>query len=1057
MRSGGRSAAGLQGGTARFAALRLAVRGIRWRRWASVATFLVATLAAAAAALGPLYALSAEDSLVSQRLADAPPITTGVLVHATNAGQVDQTPDDLLTQVSTVSADPRLDDAYGPAQLSVTRANVIVTLTEGVQPGRAPVAWREGQCVAVPILEGACPDGPQQVMVSERTAEDGGLAVGDTVVALLTPDLAANTLTIVGIYDQSRPDSVVYAIGTPATAAPPGGLGDGPADLDELLIDQETALRPVGEVGVAGFRALRTSEVDLAELPGIVADVEAMQAEARLAAGATYVVDSGLPVLVDSLGPERSLLRSSTLAVSAQVAVLVWFVLFLVVASATDERANEVAVAKLRGRRARSTLMFTVTEPLLLTTAGVPVGLVLAWLAALGLAARWFVPGTPVTYDATVLVAAGLALLGGLVACLLAGRKVLTVSVNDELRRTSTRRRAGGLVLDAVVVTLALASLTQIRGGQAKGLALLAPGLISLAVALLAVRILPFLVALRVRRTRGSRRVSTFLAVRNVARRPGSSRLVVLLTVAVGLAVFAVDGAAVAAEQRVAQAEVEVGAPQVVLLTGGSVGATLAAARAVDPDGAWAMAAVQAVSGEPDLLAVDSQRLAAVSVWTPQPSGRTLADVTAELHPPAAPPLVVTGRLDVTATLTSHQGNSDATQEQYQPVDDLQIVPTRLSVTTRRPDGRVVTVPMGVVRIGAQQLSVDLVGCDEGCALDGFVVESLGAYAESDTTLVVDDLADADGPLLLPAGEGTWRVGITGRELVDPGLASPASIETVAGGFTVRLTADGPNDVTVEYADHPVVLPAIVGPDTRLNPYTGAVSGYYGAGLNGTTVLVQPVEPPSVLPRLGTKGVLVDLPYALAADPTGTTAGTLQVWLGAAAPSDAVDQLAAAGLSVDRVETVANREQELGQDGAALAFPYFVVAAALAVVLAGGALLVTAAVGARRRSYELAALRVLGAQQRTLVAASRRELVLLTVFGTAVGTAGGLLAAALVLPYLPATAPVAVLADSPAGPAWLPVLMVVATVLLVTVGLAQVAAVRIARMSVPERLREAQA
>ena len=38
-------------------------------------------------------------------------------------------------------------------------------------------------------------------------------------------------------------------------------------------------------------------------------------------------------------------------------------------------------------------------------------------------------------------------------------------------------------------------------------------------------------------------------------------------------------------------------------------------------------------------------------------------------------------------------------------------------------------------------------------------------------------------------------------------------------------------------------------------------------------------------------------------------------------------------------------------------FPYFVVAAAFAVALAGGALLVTAAIGARRRSYELAAVR----------------------------------------------------------------------------------------------------
>ena len=50
----------------------LTLRGIWFRRTASIAAFAVAIVATGAATLGPLYARSAEDSLVRQQLKDAP-------------------------------------------------------------------------------------------------------------------------------------------------------------------------------------------------------------------------------------------------------------------------------------------------------------------------------------------------------------------------------------------------------------------------------------------------------------------------------------------------------------------------------------------------------------------------------------------------------------------------------------------------------------------------------------------------------------------------------------------------------------------------------------------------------------------------------------------------------------------------------------------------------------------------------------------------------------------------------------------------------------------------
>ena len=103
-------------------------------------------------------------------------------------------------------------------------------------------------------------------------------------------------------------------------------------------------------------------------------------------------------------------------------------------------------------------------------------------------------------------------------------------------------------------------------------LALLSPGLIALAAGLLAVRAIPLLARAEVAHTRRSPRVAAFLSARNTARRPGGLRIVVRLSLSVGLAVFAVDGWVVAATNRQDLAHAEVGAAQVLRVHAGSLG-----------------------------------------------------------------------------------------------------------------------------------------------------------------------------------------------------------------------------------------------------------------------------------------------------------------------------------------------------------------------------------------------------------------------------------------------------------------------------------------------------
>ena len=72
--------------------LRLALRGLRWRAGSSLAVLVVAVVAMAGAALGPLYARSAAESLVRDGLTLAPQATTGVQSRGSIAGQTQYTP-----------------------------------------------------------------------------------------------------------------------------------------------------------------------------------------------------------------------------------------------------------------------------------------------------------------------------------------------------------------------------------------------------------------------------------------------------------------------------------------------------------------------------------------------------------------------------------------------------------------------------------------------------------------------------------------------------------------------------------------------------------------------------------------------------------------------------------------------------------------------------------------------------------------------------------------------------------------------------------------------------
>jgi hypothetical protein len=882
-------------------------------------------------------------------------------------------------------------------------------------------------------------------MVSERFAEDVGVELGTPLQLGITSDPVADRVTVVGTYDPTTADPTVWGLERPGQFAP-SAVPDGPDRYDEILVDEATMLRSNGDLAAISLRSLDASTVLLRDVPALrAAVVAATQSQDITSPGPKTVAISGLPDYLDSLDPALAEVAAASFAVTAQLVLLAWFVLFLVVAATSEERSGEVALAKLRGMTPRATVAFGLAEPLLLLALAMPLGLLLAYLADLLLTSRFLAPGTTVSVEPVVLLALAVCFLGGAVAAGLAARSILSAPVLDQLRRTGgTRARlVRSAAVDAVAVALAAAGVYELTTGESDVLALVAPGLIALAAGLLAVRVIPLAARWEVARTRSSSRLATFLASRNIARRPGGLRIVVLLSLAVGLAVFAVDGWVVAAANRADLARAEVGAATVLHVRASSPGALTQAVDRTDPGGTWALAAAGVDSGSGGLLAVDSTRLAAVSAWDPAWAGLAADAISPALHPeqPAAP-LAIQGRLAVSVDYRPAAGSGDL----------------QLRLITRAASGLPASHIVGDLLPGTRTMEVDLPECrDEPCSLVSWIFQRpLGLPAiPTSAGVTLADARDARGEVDLAApGNQGWRSG-TGalRAAIPPGTAQ---VDEVAdGAVTVTIALDSIDDGAIEVADHPAVLPVLQGATTaaELTEASGEAVAVV-SGLDGTFVPIDVVGS-GVLPRLLSDGTLADLEYAVALTSTAPAPLDLQVWLSPAAPGDAVAQLKRAGLEVLSTETIAEREAQLGRDGNALALRLFLLAALVALVLGAGTLLANAYVVIRRRAYELAALRALGASRRSLVRAARREQLVLAVAGLLLGAASGLVAAYYALPPLLAVSG----AGGPPpwfGPAWVPVLALLVAVLALLVIVADLGARRTVHRALPDLLRQVQ-
>jgi hypothetical protein len=258
-------------------------------------------------------------------------------------------------------------------------------------------------------------------------------------------------------------------------------------------------------------------------------------------------------------------------------------------------------------------LWVTAAEPALLCLIGAVLGVAVAWAAMLEARHQLFVAGASVGFDGWTIAALALTVFAILGALSLGTLRLLR---SADLGEGATRRARGGnsmlgMVTDAALVVLAVVALVALStsgalSGHTDPLASVAPGLIALGVAVLGVQLILFACRFGIALSAGSRRVAPFLALRQIARRPGVLRQARVLIIALALACFATAAWSVARTNRETAARFQVGARTVVGVAPTSPGTLEAAVARVDPHGRFAMAVADLRTPSTTLVGVEA-------------------------------------------------------------------------------------------------------------------------------------------------------------------------------------------------------------------------------------------------------------------------------------------------------------------------------------------------------------------------------------------------------------------------------------------------------------------
>jgi putative ABC transport system permease protein len=648
--------------------LRLALRAIRWRAAASATVFVVAVIAILAATVGPVYLHAVNETVLATHLKHASVFQRDVLFSRDS--QPGYPGVDWGAQLRRLVGEAGHDHLFGRP---VWEEQVDVTYGGSPPTFKGEIASISDLCVHLRIVRGRCLSGDStgETLISANTAAALHVAVGGTLAPGAINGVAIR-LRVVGVYRPIAPGGSfwkrwdLFPFGRPA-------VGNGPAPGDALFVTSaalSSRLQRVPQTLSANMALLPrgVGYDDIGELRTTIARVQATVAHlsnrATTTGASAATVTTSLPTILDETTRETSLAGTLVTVATAQLALLAMFVLYAVVANTATAQGPEVALAKLRGRRAGSVLLQSVAQPVVLVVMAAPVAALLAWVVVRLLAAPLLGHPVDVVFPPAAYGVAALGVVGGVLAAVVAARRIVVTPVGALMRlgAPTSGSPSGLLIADAAAVTIAVAGLIELEAGgvlnsgKPNPLSVLAPTLLAIAAAVVALRLLPFLARPLARWTRDSPRLATFLAVRQLLRRPAEARAVLLVAVAVSIASFALATWADASHNRSLRALNSAGAHTVLIVRpGAGVYDLLTAVDRADPGGHSMAVADTNVDQFPPLIAVDTARFASVGAWVPGNSSAPLRSVLHRLAGGRPAPVTVTGtRLRLHIDLAVH-------------------------------------------------------------------------------------------------------------------------------------------------------------------------------------------------------------------------------------------------------------------------------------------------------------------------------------------------------------------------------------------------------------------
>ena len=915
------------------------VLAMMWRRRGQAVTLaLLAMFGVSAAVAAPAYLRAAD--------------------RAVAAGQVDTSPaTDRALTINEFQPDRREEKQPDPAQRSETSlaetggALVDLPKFDYVYAAEFPIlgievnaqhpprfVYRQDVCAHLTVTAGRCLIGEADVVIGEQTARRKGIAVGDSVTLTYTvydgrldvrsyvPDGVPKQFLVVGTYRVPDPGDVYW--GTSRYFAASGDqLGEPAFGGAASLTAMDHGTTAVSLDGVAGPGAL-----DVDRLPELRARLAALRA--YLTQHPRITLQTRIPDLLDRIDAGRAAAHLIVPVLAVALVLLSCATIFLAVGYGTEGRRPELAVVALRGARWGQRWWLATGENLVAIVAGTLAGCVAGQVLVNVVAAVRF-PRVGADASVASLRYAPVVLLAAVLTALLAEHRQLVSPVTELLRRVPrVPGQAGAVALAATVAALAVVAGVQLRitGGNLTGVGTFAAALITAALAQLAARALLPAATRFARRALGRGRLGVALAGFQLSRRPGAARLFALLIAAVAIVAYAAGAIDVAERGRDVQAALGTGADRVLAVSPVGSQQLLAAVRAADPGGTYAMAVVKLPVDRtrPAGLAVDTTRLAAVASW---PADGPDPVAAAQLLRPAAPAEAGIAGPDVSLDIT-------ATGLQANKLVSIGVV---LSSPAGLGDA---VVSLGGVRAGRHTYGQHVPVCRQGCLLKAIRV------SEGDGTLNVTGrlIVHAVNPAAAPAfrlDSRHWRA------------TEGGTVAAAPDGLLIDLAVlNGlPSAMLLQPADTPYPLPVAV---------SGRASVSAVTGLDGRSVPATPAVRLSAVPGVGVSATLVDLEYAdrLATDVEPT--GAAQVWLSANAPPGIIASLQAHGLDILSDTRTAEVHRGLDEQGPALALGFYAIVGCLALALAAGALILAATVDRTRRVEDLSALRCQGLHRGAL-------------------------------------------------------------------------------------------